>query len=329
MKNKYKKVFLVLFLLSIVLVVGLYFPEHALNIKKEYSSLPPFTANGFLSDFDNKNFFPSVDIEAKSAIILDLKEEEVIFEKNSSLQLPLASLAKIMTATVADDILKQNNGLRPLVEITADAVLQSGDDGFFVNEHFNVEDALDIMLLASSNDMAYALAKHLGNFYLQNPDAPVEAFVSRMNQKAKELGLQQTYFLNPTGLDVSKNLAGAYGSAKDIASIADWIVAKKPEMFEITSSGERSFVSFQGFEHTFKNTNRLVYRLPSVIGGKTGFEDLAGGNLVVVVDAGFEHPLIIVVLGSSEQGRFDDIETLYKASLEYFAMPRSETLYAP
>lgn len=65
----------------------------------------------------------------------------------------------------------------------------------------------------------------------------------------------------------------------------------------------------------FKNTNQIVNFLPGFVAGKTGFSDLAGGNLAVVVDTGYQHPLIIVVLGSTFEGRFSDVITLYKAAL--------------
>ena len=153
--------------------------------------------------------------------------------------------------------------------------------------------------------------------YLGVNDQSVDAFVIAMNENAREIGLLQSYFLNPTGLDISKNLAGGYGSAMDIVYLLQWIFKNHPEQFLSTGRVEQTFISIHGFEHTFSNTNKLASYIPQLIGGKTGFEDLAGGNLVVVVDIGFEHPMIIVVLGSTEDGRFNDVEKLYNATLEF------------
>jgi D-alanyl-D-alanine carboxypeptidase len=78
-------------------------------------------------------------------------------------------------------------------------------------------------------------------------------------------------------------------------------------------------ISEQGIPHTFANTNQDVEHIPNLLLSKTGFTDLAGGNLVVVYDAGINHPVAIVVLGSTEEGRFTDVKTLLNATFAHFA----------
>ena len=128
-----------------------------------------------------------------------------------------------------------------------------------------------------------------------------------MNRKAQELNLSQTYFLNPTGLDMSEHLAGSYGSAKDVADLISYIFRNYPSITEITQ-----YDSVNVNSRNFSNTNKLVNKLSRLLSGKTGFSDLAGGNLAVITDIGFNRPVAIVVLGSSREGRFDDVEKLHQ-----------------
>lgn len=215
-------------------------------------------------------------LEAKSACIFDVLKNEFVFEKNIDSQLPLASLTKLMTATVA-----QENFL-------------SGTLVPFSEDLWPIDDITRAMLIASSNEAALAIASVRSDF------------IDLMNRKAKKMGLRQTYFLNPTGLDISDNLAGAYGSCRDVAKMMEYILLGHRDILEITTKGEYAKKGIK-----FENTNKILAELPTLLGGKTGFDDLAGGNLVVAVDKGLHHPIIIVALGSSIEGRFRDVKTLY------------------
>ena len=95
----------------------------------------------------------------------------------------------------------------------------------------------------------------------------------------------------------------------------DYLVKKHPSLLEVTR-----YDSLKINSRNFKNTNKLIEHLPGIIGSKTGFSDLARGNLAVVFDMGLEHPVIIVALGSSEEGRFEDIEKLYNETIKYLNM---------
>lgn len=160
------------------------------------------------------------------------------------------------------------------------------------------QDLLSVMLISSSNDAAAALSAGSG-------------FVPLMNKKAEELDLGQTSFLNTTGLDVSVESAGAYGSARDVTKLMEYFVKNYPKVAEVTR-----YESVNINSQIFKNTDKLAERLPGIIAGKTGSTDLAGGNLAVVIDIGLGHPVIIVVLGSTEEGRFEDVEDLYEATVK-------------
>ncbi|PIU99843.1 MAG: hypothetical protein COY22_02620 [Candidatus Tagabacteria bacterium CG_4_10_14_0_2_um_filter_40_13] len=243
--------------------------------------------------------FENIRLEAKAAYVFDASNNQSVFELNSEMQLPLASLAKIMTALIA----KENLPPYLLITISKEAVLQEGDAGFKVGEQWIISELIDAMLISSSNDAAFAFAEEFDNNF--NGD-----FVSLMSRKAKEIGLTQTYFLNATGLDLSKNTSGAYGSAKDIAKLLLYIAKKDSSLMEAT---RLESINLHGWE--FQNTNRVIEDLPGFIAGKTGFSDLAGSNLAVVVDNGFNRPFVIVVLGSTIDGRFNDIKNLFNAAV--------------
>lgn len=243
--------------------------------------------------------FENINLEAKSAYIYDVVKEKSIFELNADSQLPLASLTKLMTAVVA----KENIPEWMLIDIGEESVLQEGDSGFMLGERWKIADLIDAMLISSSNDAAAAIALNS------------EDFISLMNKKSADLNLAQTYFLNATGLDLTNYLSGGYGSAKDVAKLMDYLVKKHPSLLEVTR-----YDSLKINSRNFKNTNKLIEHLPGIIGSKTGFSDLARGNLAVVFDMGLEHPVIIVALGSSEEGRFEDIEKLYNETIKYLNM---------
>ena len=251
-----------------------------------------------------KKYFEGVELQAKAAYVFDVVSDKPLFELNASDQLPLASVTKLMTAVVAEENLDKNQ----IVVISGEAISQSGDSGLLEGEEWMAKDLVGAMLVSSSNDAAFALAS--GGLSEKND----KGFVYLMNKKANELGLSQTYFLNPTGLDFSNNIAGSYGSAKDVASTMSYILKNYPDLLSPT---QNSMIDIN--YRQFTNTNKIVDELSCLIGGKTGFTNLAGGNLAVMVDAGFERPIVIVVLGSTEEGRFEDVKLLYEKTLKQFA----------
>lgn len=252
--------------------------------------------------------FMGMEIEAKSAIVWDAKEDKILFAKNEDTQLPLASLAKIMTARVA---LK---GGMDVAIITKEAIQEEGDSGLLVGEKWQTSSLAKLTLVSSSNDGASSLAlAWAGVAQSQNKTI---SFVDAMNEEAKSLELAQTYFLNETGLDLSPSLSGAYGSAKDTAKLFYSTVAMRPDVFEATSQNDFKTASIENKIHKFKNTNSNVEKITGIIASKTGFTNLADGNLAILIDIGINHPIAIVVLGSSENGRFTDTEKLVTATIQ-------------
>ena len=126
------------------------------------------------------------------------------------------------------------------------------------------------------------------------------------------MGLTHTYFLDATGLDINTETSGAYGSASDIARLTAVFMRNYPNYFEI-STEQSVTVPVSGRLVTVNATALPILNVPGLIGLKTGYTDLAGGNLVAAFDEDIGHPLIAVVLGSTENGRFTDMRTLINA----------------
>lgn len=255
--------------------ISLYFYD--LELKK----LAVFPEQNYQSEIGQKqnikNPFEDLDLEAKAVYVFDIKNNKPVFAKNEVIQLPLASLTKIMTVVVAKEIMPED-------------------------EFKKTSDILDKALVGSSNEAASLLSLRASGF-LDNG-----SFIDNMNKKAKELNLGQTYFLNETGLDISQDLSGAYGSASDVAMLMAYAVKNNEELFESTRYGQAG---------DNINTNISAASTSQLIASKTGFTDLAGGNLAIIFDAGFYHPVIIVVLGSSKDGRFSDMQKLVPVVYNY------------
>ena len=149
----------------------------------------------------------------------------------------------------------------------------------------------------------------------------MDAFILTMNKKAEEIGLSETVFYNPTGLDIDANLSGAYGTTRDIALLLEHIMNEKPLLLAATQAVTSTNNSENHYVHTATNTNEYVQSLPGLLASKTGFTDLAGGNLAIIFDSGIGTPIIIVVFGSSQEGRFRDVEELVWASLDSVSIP--------
>lgn len=243
-------------------------------------------------------------VEAKAAYVLDVESGAALFEKHADAQIPLASLTKAMTILVASRLL----GPDDVVTVTKEAFLSEGEAGLFEGERWRAQDLIDFTLITSANDGAHALALASS----ERAAEPPSAFIERMNVlAAKDLDLSQTFYLNDTGLDVSSSTAGAYGSARDMAHFFSYLYRTEERIFALSSSVAKTFRSLSGFTHIAENTSSLSGRLPGGAVSKTGFTDLAGGNLAIIAEPLLGRPVAIVVLGSSREGRDRDAEALY------------------
>lgn len=257
--------------------------------------------------------FEHISLGAQSAYVINLTTGEEFFALNPDVQLPLASITKVALALAVTEVLP----LEARITIPRDTAPPGSAERLAAGETWTVQDILDFTLVASSNGGAQILADTADEpLRVRYTSAPAgSAALWRMNDLARERGLSSMYFLNVHGLDESKTQAGAYGSARDVANLLAYAQATIPSVFENTARKDISLEGVGASTAAF-NTNKALGDIPGLMMGKTGFTDLAGGNLAVVFEAGLSDTIAIVVLGSSYEGRFADVAALVDASLE-------------
>ncbi|MCX6724426.1 MAG: serine hydrolase [Candidatus Staskawiczbacteria bacterium] len=230
------------------------------------------------------------EIRAKAAISVESNsygEKKIIFEKDSDARLPIASLTKLMTAVIVLD----NYDLSDTITVNEVADSQeSVRQDVKLGDTMPVESFLDIMLVGSSNKSAYALSEKIGE----------QKFIGLMNQKAKDMGLDNTFFADSTGLS-SRNVS----TARDLIKLAEHILREYPKIANISKVKDFYVPNFGKVE----NTDQLLSEMPEAICSKTGFTDAAKGCLLLVVDSPKNNGYLInVILGSDD--RFAEMKKL-------------------
>lgn len=243
----------------------------------------------------------NVSLVAKSAYVWDVKGQRVLFSKNPDAELPLASITKLMTALLTFELIEQNEK----ASISMSAIKQEGSSGLSAGEKMGIEELTELALVSSSNDAAYALAANVGQ--LLGDKDPTSQFITAMNIRAEELNLNTLHFKNMTGLDLSLSEPGAVGSARDISFLMEYIITNYPEILAPTKQSGARIYNTAGAYHEVSNTNEIALEIPNLLGSKTGYTDLAGGNLTIAFDVGMDRPIIITVLGSTRDERFTDV----------------------
>jgi D-alanyl-D-alanine carboxypeptidase len=251
--------------------------------------------------------FANVTLTAEAAYVWDISNQRSLYTKNAETVLPLASITKLMTTLVSYQLVEDET----IVTVSPEAAAQESGGFFMVGEQFKAKELADFALISSYNSAAYALADSVGAL-LGNAD-PTEQFVAAMNVTADELGLSTLEFYNPTGLDVSATRSGGYGTAAEVSRLMEYIVENYPEILIPTVTPQTILYNTAGYTHEAENTNDIITEIPNVLGSKTGYTDLAGGNLTVVFDAGFNRHIVITVLGSTRSARFSDMRQLITA----------------
>ncbi len=254
------------------------------------------------------------DLRAAAAIIYDPETNEVLWEENSQTQRSIASITKVMTATV---FLENNPDLTQPVTVVHSDVYQASTTHLHANDHVTTDDLLHLLLIASDNAAARALARI-------SPYGP-DGFIRRMNEKAAELGLESTHYADPSGL-LSENVSSAYDMARLITHASEderiSSIMRTPEY--TVYSGKHAI--------TFRSTNHLLRSGDvDVRAGKTGFISKAGYCLATVLRLPQStHNVAVVVFGArSNAGRFLESRNLFnwvtsKASTLFAAKPQPQ-----
>ncbi len=236
-------------------------------------------------------------LDAKSAILYDVKSDRNLFEKNIKEKLPIASLTKVMNAVVVWEKFSPND----IVTIKLSAVGVDGErKDLYVGETLSVRDLMQMMFIESSNDAAYALRDYAASRSVD--------LVAEMNAKASALGMRDTHFVDPAGLDDT-----GYSTASDLIKGVAYAL-RYDAIWSFSRKTTATIVSTDGkITHEIKSTDQLLGVLSDIVGGKTGYTDSALGCMILIVDApssigGQNNRIIAIVLGS--HNRFGDMKNL-------------------
>ena len=269
LKNIFINFMLFIFIFSVILYADEYDFEKNDFEKNDFD---------FLEVSNTINSYPT--IYSNHILVLERTTETVLLEKNGYEKTPMASTTKIMTAIIAIE----NSNLSDLIPISKNAAYTPGSTlGITENTVITMESLLYGLLMRSGNDCAVAIAEYIsGN---------IDSFSDLMNQKAKNLGLKNTHFITPHGLDADNHFTTAY----DLALLTNY--ALKNETFSKIVNTKSTVITLGNYTKNINNTNELLGYLDGVYGVKTGFTGNAGRCLVSACKRG-NLDIIVVVLGS-------------------------------
>jgi serine-type D-Ala-D-Ala carboxypeptidase (penicillin-binding protein 5/6) len=227
----------------------------------------------------------SVSVSASSAVLMDQESGRVLYGKDAHEKKRIASITKIMTAILAIE----SGKLEKLVRVSAKATRAEGSSVYLKpNEKIKLEDLVYGLMLRSGNDTAEAIAEYVGG--------SLEGFVFLMNQKAKEIGMANTNFGNPHGLD---NFENHYSTAYDMALLTRY--AMQNETYRVISGTKIHKAPNPGekWDRVWRNKNRLLSKYKYTTGGKTGYTKRAKRTLVTTATKG-DMDLISVTLNAPD-----------------------------
>ena len=251
---------------------------------------------------------PSLDINAKSSILIEQSTMEVLYENNADEQLPIASITKIMTMILITEAIDSGAiSMQDMVPVSERAMSMGGSTMFLeAGEELSVYEMLKGIAVASANDGCVAMAEFLSG--------SVEEFVNQMNKKAQELGMTNTHFVNTNGLDAPEH----YSSARDVAIMSAELL-KHEEIFEFTTIWTDKM---HDGKFDLANTNKLIRFYPGANGLKTGSTSQALCCLAGSAERdGMQ--LIAVVLGApTSNDRFSGARTLLDYGFASYAVDK-------
>ncbi len=246
------------------------------------------------------------EVAAQSWALVDAKSDRYLAGEDPDKQLPTGSVAKIMAALV---VLEKGVDLDEEVTISKEAESYVGNVysnvGLISGERVTVRDLLAASLIPSGTDAVYALAEHVGG-------GSVENFVSMMNEQASSMGLENTNFETPAGLDTSEN----YSSSRDLAAIT-YEALQYPVIAELVDTKDTE-IRTQNREIQISNTNQLLSTYAPTTGVKTGTTPQAGANLIASAEANDESFISVVLGAESSEERFLDSEALLEYAFGHY-----------
>lgn len=238
----------------------------------------------------NKDDEAKLKLSAESYIVGDLNTGEIILSKNPENKYPIASVSKLMTALVADEIAKESD----ITKVTTEALKTYGTNGgLYKNEQIKVKDLIYPLLLQSSNDAAEVIARHFER----------DNFMKKMNQQAEILKMVNTFYDDPSGLS-NKNQS----TVSDLFKLTGYINKNKKNLFDISKTR-----SYSTKKHSWFSSNQFL-RNTNYIGGKSGFTNPAKQTVVSVFNLPLgrdsSRPIGIVLLRSNDRAK--DVNNILK-----------------
>lgn len=233
-----------------------------------------------------------LEISAEAAYISDLESGTVLYKKNEHSQRSPASTTKLLTALVA----LETFDVTDVLTVESEATTAGQIIGFYRGEQLFVKDLIMAMLISSGNDAAYVLA----NNYPQGYDA----FVARMNEKAKEIGMLNSHFQNPAGFDHDTH----YSTAYDLSVLAREAIKSQLIRETVAIASVTIYNTSGTIPHYLRTTNQLLLENPLVVGIKTGTTEKAGQVLISQYQTNDSSDILVVMMGSED--RFADTSQL-------------------
>ncbi len=259
------------------------------------------TTNLWLPTLDEKqkSSIEEPELTAKSVLVYDLTDKIVLFEKNPKQKLPMASLTKIMTAIIALENPKKDDKYKVFKECIVGESMMGLDE----KEVLTLEELLYGLILRSGNDAAEVLAA--------NYEGGRTAFIKAMNDKAKALGLKDTNFTNPSGLEGDGN---QYTTVYDLLIITNYALKNFPTFTKVCSTFTVTLdKNLRHKEYVLENETNLLTTYPGVKGVKIGYTNEAGLCLITYLDYE-EHKIIAIILNS--ENRRSEMKELLDYSLK-------------
>ena len=248
-----------------------------------------------------------LDIEARSALLMEKETGQVLYTKNEHEKLEPASVTKVMTLLLTMEAIDRGAiAYDDVVTVSAYAASMGGSNVYLAEgEQITVEDLLKAVCVASGNDASVALAEHVSGV--------TELFVAEMNNRAKELGMNDTHFVNCHGLPAE----GHVSSAADIAIMSRELILNHPELRRFTTIW---MDSLRGGEFQLANTNKLIRFYDGATGLKTGSTSSAGYCISATAQRDGMELIAVVLKGTTSQQRFEDAKTMLNYGFSTYAL---------
>lgn len=242
-------------------------------------------------------YVQALDTSAKSAVLIDMDTKRILYGKNINEQRSVASISKIMTAILAIESGKMDDEV-----VIGDEIEKSYGSGIYIEkgEKLTLRDLVYGLMLRSGNDASYAIANYVAK----------DNFVELMNKKAHEIGMLNTLFTNPNGLDEE---SGNYSTSYDMAILTSY--AMKNDEYKKIVSTKKYIVKTNKKKYEWINKNKLLFRLDYITGGKTGFTNKARRTLVTTAN---KNNINLVAVTLDDADDFNDHIKMFEYGFKHY-----------